>query len=82
MHKPCLYNSITNGDPIFLPSQVDNYTVAAPNTNAANACFVMIQKGLNQPMKRLGILTVFNGINVSQGNRFIKLPFETFYKNT
>ena len=38
----------------------------------------MIQKGLKQPLKLLGTLTMFNGLNVTQGNRYIKLSCEIY----
>ena len=77
-HNPCLYNGRINGGPIFLLRQVDGFSVAAPHTEAANTLFTLVQKGLTQPLKRLGILTMFNGLDIIQGNRFIKLSCKIY----
>ena len=77
-HKLCLYNGIIDGHPIFLLRQVDDFTVAAPSNIIANKLFTILQSHLKQPLKLLGILTMFNGLNVTQSNKFICLSCSTY----
>ena len=40
----------------------------------------LIQQGLKQPLKLLGVFTMFNGLDVLQGNRYIKLSCTTYIR--
>ena len=77
-HEPCLYNGVIDGVPIFMLRQVDDFAVAAPTKELADKLFAEVQKGLKQPLKLLGVLTMFNGLDVTQGDKFIKLSCSTY----
>ena len=77
-HKPCLYHESINNTPIFLLHQLDNFAVAAPDQDTSKILFNKIQAELKQPLKILGLLTVFNGINVKQSKRFVRLLRSTY----
>ena len=77
-HEPCLYHGTVNNTPIFLLRQVDDFAIAVPSETIANEIFAKIQAGLQQPLKLLGILNMFNGIDVTQSQRFVKLSCKTY----
>jgi len=64
-HEPCLYQVTVEGIPIYLLRQVDNFTVITPTVDISNKLFGIIQKVLTQPLKLLGILTIYNGLAVT-----------------
>jgi len=59
---------------------VDDFTVAAPTKALANNFFELIQQGLQQPLQLLGVLTMYNGLDILQDNRFIKVSFFMYIK--
>ena len=77
-HEPCLYQGTFDAVPIYLLRQVDDFAIAAPSETIANTIFAKIQLGLKQPLKLLGLLTMFNGLDVVQSARFIKLTCKTY----
>ena len=46
----------------------------------ANLLFGKIQTGLKQTLTLMGLITVFNGLGVKQGNTHIKLSYSTYVK--
>ena len=76
-HEPCLYKGKLDGTTVFMRRQVDDFTVAAPSLETANKLFHLIHQDLKQPLKLLGVLTMFNGLDVLQGNRYIKISCAT-----
>ena len=77
-HEPCLYGWTYNDQPIFLLRQVDDFLLSAPSLDDANKIFGFIQKGLKQDMKYIGIVTMFNGLDIDQTQGFIKLSCHTY----
>ena len=77
-HEPCLYTGTFEGLPVYLLRQVDDFAVSSASEKVANAIFAKIQAGLKQPLKILGLLSMFNGIDVVQTQRFIKLSCRTY----
>ena len=61
------------GVTIFLLRQVDDFAVATPSNNTVNKLFKLIQDQLRQPLLLLDTLTMFNGLGVTQGDKYIKL---------
>ena len=53
--------------------QVDDFTVATPSKEIVDKLFIEIHKKLIQPLKILGTLSMFNGLDTTQGDKFIKL---------
>ena len=77
-HEPCLYKGTIDGQPIFLLRQVDDFAVSAPSESVANLVFSKIQAGLTQPLKLLGLLAMFNGIDIVLTSKFVKLDVHTY----
>ena len=57
----------------FLLRQFDEFTVAAPTKAISNILFENIQAGRKQRLKLLGLLTMFNGLDITQSKLFVKI---------
>ena len=65
-HEPCIYAVMYNGQRVLLKRQVDNFEVAAPDARTAALMFDEIDKYLTFPLKRMELVTLFNGFGVLQ----------------
>lgn len=63
---------------MFILRQVDDFAIAASNTNEINMLLDRIDSHLKQKMKRQGLLTSFNGIDIEQSLDFIKILCEKY----
>ena len=64
-HKPCLHSGLIHGQRILFMRQVDDFAVAAPSESIANMLFDMIDDRLTFPLKRMGLVTLFNGLDIN-----------------
>ncbi|CAJ1962516.1 unnamed protein product [Cylindrotheca closterium] len=73
-HDRCIYRATYEGIPIYLLCQVDDFALAASNEDIAKAIYKRIGNHLKLPsettvpIKYLGPLTEFNGVDVTQYN--------------
>ena len=58
--------------------QVDDFTIAAPDERTANILLDMIDNQLSIPLKRQGLLDMFNGIDVTQTRDYIKIDCHSY----
>jgi hypothetical protein len=77
-HEPCLYSGLINGHRILLLRQVDDFSLATPSESTANTVFDLIEEHLTIPLKRLGLITLFNGLDVDQTESYIKISCTTY----
>ena len=77
---PCLYQGIIYEVPVFLLRQVENFVVAVPTKEIAYNIFGILQKGLHQPLKLLVILKMYDGLDIIQDNRFVKMTCATYIR--
>jgi hypothetical protein len=77
-HEPCLYSGTINTNRILLLRQVDDFSVACASESIANTIFDLIDDHLTIPLKRLGLVTLFNGVNVDQTQQYIKISCESY----
>ena len=54
--------------------QVDDFAIAAPSESV----FDMIDNKLKFPLKRMGLVTLFNGMDVTQTADYIKISCSTY----
>jgi len=54
--------------------------VAAPNEEIVNNCFALIQEKLQQTLKILHTLTMFNGLDIDQSQKFVKISCCTYLR--
>ena len=78
VHEPCLYSGIINNQRVIFKRQVDDFAIAAPDERTANILLDMIDDNLSIPIKRQGLLDMFNGIDVTQTQDYIKLDCHTY----
>jgi hypothetical protein len=66
VHEPCLYSGTINGICIIFMRQVDDFAIAAPDPRTADILLDMLDENLSMPVKRQGLLNMYNGIDVTQ----------------
>ena len=77
-HEPCLYSGLIDGYRVLLLRQVDDFAVATVSEQVASKVFDMIDDQLTIPLKRLGLVTLFNGIDIIQTKHYIKLSCKSY----
>jgi KUP system potassium uptake protein len=77
-HEPCLYHGFIKGHKCYFKRQVDDFELAAPNHEIANFFYDEVDDFLTMPIKRQGIVTLFNGIDILQSRQYIKISAETY----
>ena len=82
VHEPCLYSSHIEGDKVYFKRQVDDFAIACTEECIANIIYDAIDDELQIPIKRQGLLTLFNGLDVLQSRWFIKISMETYLTKT
>ena len=58
--------------------QVDDFAVAAVNEEDTHKVFDDIDDRLSMPMKRQGLITLFNGIDIFQSTYYVKMSVQTY----
>jgi hypothetical protein len=68
IHVPCLYlySGLINNQRVILMRQVDDFAVACPDEQTAHILLYLIEEHLSIPLKRQGLINMFNGIDVTQ----------------
>jgi hypothetical protein len=77
-HEPCLYSGFVQGHHILPPQQVDNFAVAAINKMIAGHVFDLNDDNLTIPLKSLGLITLFNGLGITQTKHYIKISCTSY----
>ena len=79
-HEPCLYTKIDDAtnERIYLLRQVDDFAVACSNKTIADQLWDSIDNRLSAKLKREGILTRHNGIDITQTASYIKIHCSTY----
>ena len=55
-------------------------SISAPSEILSNKLFTLLQEKLQQPLKLLHTLTMFNGLNISQTYKFFRLSCSTYIR--
>jgi hypothetical protein len=77
-HEPCLYSGKIASNRIIFKRQVDDFAIAASDEKTADILLDLIDDQLTIPLKRQGLLDMFNGINVTQTRDYIKIDCHTY----
>jgi KUP system potassium uptake protein len=77
-HEPCLYSGIFDGERVLFLRQVDDFAIAASNEQVANDILDKIDEFLTFPIKRLGLLKLFNGVDIDQTSEYIKISVVSY----
>ena len=78
IHEPCLYSGIIENQRVILKRQVDDFAIAAPDERTANILLDKIDDNLSIPLKRQGLLDMFNGLDITQTRDYIKIDCHTY----
>ena len=81
-HEPCLYYGFIEKAKVYFKRQVDDFAVACKEERIANIIFDAIDSALQMPIKRQGLVTLFNGLDVLQSRWYIKISVETYLTKT
>ena len=72
-HERCLYKGTMDDKEVLFLRQVDDFSVAAETQNTCDKVIKEISKYLKAPLKNLGVVTRFNGVQIDQTEHYIKL---------
>ena len=78
IHEPCLYSGTIEGERVIFKRQVDDFAVAAPSERIANILFDMIDERITFPLKRMGLVDMFNGMDILQTRDYVKMSCKTY----
>jgi hypothetical protein len=79
-HEPCLYRGVVNGHQILVLRQVDDFAVGAPDEDTYRKFCDAIDSRLHETLKRQGIITHYNGLDVAQTTDYIKVSSTTYLR--
>ncbi len=71
VHEPCLYSGIITGNHVIFKRQVDDFAIATPDKKTADILLDLLDDQLSIPLKRQGLLDIFNGVDVVQTQDYI-----------
>jgi hypothetical protein len=77
-HEPCLYSGVIEGKRVLLLRQVDDFAVGAPDALTSERVFDMMDEHLKIPLKRLGLVLMYNGVNIEQTKHYVKISCESY----
>ena len=78
VHKPCLYSGFIKKHCVILMRQVDDFAIACQDEQTAHMLLDIINDHLSIPLKRQGLIDMFNGIDVTQTRDYIKIDCHTY----
>jgi hypothetical protein len=77
-HKPCLYSGTIAGKWVIFKCQFDNFAIVAPDEKTADILLNLVNYQLFIPLKRQGLLDMFNSIDITQMQDYIKINCHTY----
>jgi hypothetical protein len=77
-HGPCLYFGSYKGARVLLTCQVNDFKIIMAQPRIAGEIFDKVDDYLTFPLKRMGMVTLFNGIGILQTQDYIKISVETY----
>mmetsp|Transcript_3929 Transcript_3929/g.6968 ORF Transcript_3929/g.6968 Transcript_3929/m.6968 type:complete len:108 (+) Transcript_3929:942-1265(+) len=77
-HAPCLYLGLVKGKGALLMRQVDDFALAASSKRTANIMFDYVDDELTFPLKRMGIIHMFNGMDIDQTRDYVNILCPTY----
>ena len=77
-HEPCLYSGKYKGNKIYFLRQVDDFAIACDSEDIAKGLINTINNHMTVQIKYLGLLTRFNGVDIDQTQKYIKISSTTY----
>jgi hypothetical protein len=79
-HEPCLYSGLINCHQVLFLRQVENFAIACKDQSMANTLLDLLDNALTIPCKWMGLLDLYNGLDVTQTRDYVKLSCTTYVK--
>jgi hypothetical protein len=79
-HESCLYSGVISGHPVLFLREVNNFAIACSEESTSNTLLDLIDDELTIPVKQMGLLDLYNGLNVIQTCDHIKITCLTYSK--
>jgi hypothetical protein len=77
-HEKCIYQKTVNNEKVLFLRQVDDFAVACRDLAISKEIVRQVGAQLQVPLNDLGMLTKFNGVDVSQTRDYTKVSCESF----
>ena len=77
-HAPCLYRANIDGNEVLFLRQVDDFAIGTDDQHIYKSICDCLDALLHEPMKRQGLLTHYNGIDIEQTRDYIHISCETY----
>jgi hypothetical protein len=78
IREPCLYVGEINGERYIFKCQVDEFALACKSAITTHKFYGMIDDHLSMPIKQMGLVTLFNGIDILQSRYYVKISCEPY----
>jgi hypothetical protein len=79
VHEPCIYSGEIDGEEwVLFKQQVDDFLLAVKSATVANKVFDLIDAHLHMLMKRQGLVSMYNGLDIQQSRWYIKISIQTW----
>jgi hypothetical protein len=80
IHEPCLYSGFVDRQRVLFLRQIDKFAIACSDVSTANKLLDMLDNKLTIPLKRMGLLDLYNGLVINQTRNYIKINCSTYIK--
>jgi hypothetical protein len=78
VHAPCFYSGTIEQQRLLFLHQVDDFTLTAKTTTASTHLLTQINSKMRIPIKILGVIDRFNGIDIHQTKYYVKITCEKY----
>ncbi|KAL7480722.1 hypothetical protein ACHAW6_006383 [Cyclotella cf. meneghiniana] len=78
VHEPCIYRGEIDGEHVLFKQQVDDFLLGAKSAATANKVWDLIDQQLRMPMKRQGLVSMYNGLDILQSRWYVKVSIQTW----
>ncbi len=78
VHDRCHYSGTIAGKRVIFKRQVDNFAIAALGKTPAEISLDLLDDQLSIPLKRQGLLDMFNNVDIVQTRDYIKIDCHTY----
>ena len=79
-HEPCLYYGTYKGKEILFLRQVDDFAVGCEDDEVSKEIISIIDAEMSIDIKDLGLITRFNGVDISQTRHYTKVSNATYIR--
>ena len=78
IHEQCINSGLILSERVLFMRQVDDFEISAPSQRIANHVLDLIDDQLTIPMKRQGLVTLYNRLDILQTRDYIKVSCEMY----